>query len=93
MIVKENDTHPVEFKANADLTGATVRLTARTRTGEPIDLPCSIVDAGEGLVQHVLTGELPVGTYRVELETTISGAVVTFPNKGYATLTVDRDLD
>ncbi|MCK8477245.1 hypothetical protein [Microbacterium aurugineum] len=93
MIVKENDTHPVEFKANADLTGATVRLTARTRTGEPIDLPCSVVDASEGLVQHILTGALPKGTYRVELETTNGGEIITFPNSGYATLTVAEDLD
>lgn len=93
MLVKQGDTHAVQWKANLDLTGATVRLVAKPRTGDPIILNTTITDPSEGLVTHTLTGTLPTGTYKVELEVTDGGEIITFPNNGYSSLTVIPDLD
>ena len=93
MIVKSGDTHAVQWKANLDLTGSTVRIVARPRTGDAIVLASTVIDAAEGLVQHVLTGTLALGTYKVELEVTDGAEIITFPNNGYTTLTVIPDLD
>ena len=51
------------------------------------------LDAAQGEVTHNLTGTLPIGRYRVELEVTTGGEVVTFPNDQYARLDVIPDLD
>ena len=78
---KKGDQYPVTFTANTDLTGATIRLTARPRgtTIAPTILPATITDAPGGVVTHTLTGTLPVGAWYVELEVTRAGQVVTFP--------------
>lgn len=91
--VKTGDTHPVQWRANMDLTGSTVRLVAKPRRGNPIVLACTVTDATDGLVTHTLTGTLAEGSYSVELEVTAGSEVVTFPNDGYTTLTVIADLD
>ena len=93
MIVKSGDTHEVKWTANMDLTGATVRLIASPATGVPLVLPSTITNPAQGEVTHTLTGELPVGRYRVELEATIGGEIITFPNDTYARLDVIPDLD
>lgn len=92
MIVKAGDKYPIEFRANMNLTGATVRMIARRPGCAAEDLPAEVTDAAEGLVSHTLTGDLPIGTYELELEVTTAGQVVTFPNSGYATLIVQKDL-
>lgn len=93
MRVKFGDTHEVSWRANADLTGAAVRLTAQASERPAVDLSASIKDAAGGMVSHRLTGFLPVGTYRIELEVIRDGVTTTFPNAGYAELTVWPDLD
>lgn len=94
MIVKAGDTHAVQWKANMNLTGATVRLVAKPRkTSIPVVLESSVADPAEGVVSHTLTGTLPVDTYQVELEVTVGGEIITFPNNTYASLTVIPDLD
>lgn len=94
MIIKAGDTHAVQWKANMDLTGVTVRLVAKPRKGgEPIILASSITDAVEGVVSHTLTGTLATVTYNIELEVTKGVEVITFPNNTYAQLTVIPDLD
>lgn len=83
MIVKAGDTHPVQWKANMSLTGATVRLIAQPRAGgDALELASEITDAGEGLVTHVLDGTLAPDSYRIELEVTRPDGVTTFPNEG-----------
>lgn len=93
MIVKQGDTHAVQWKANMDLAGATVRLIARPRVGLPIVLASAVTDAAQGVVSHTLTGLLAIGTYKVELEVTNGVEIITFPNNSYASLTVIPDLD
>ncbi|GAA1147815.1 hypothetical protein GCM10009651_35670 [Microbacterium natoriense] len=93
MIVKTGDTHPIKWRLNMDLTDATVRLIVRPRTGAPIVLDSTISNPVEGEVRHVLTGDLAVGSYRVEVEVTAGGEIATFPNNTYSTLTVIPDLD
>lgn len=94
MIIKSGDTHDVSWRANADLTGADVRLVIkRVAGGTPIELEAA-VDAGtDGLVTHRLDGTLTPGSYQVELEATRDGAITTFPNSGQAILIVQDDLD
>ncbi|MFJ4173425.1 hypothetical protein [Microbacterium sp. NPDC089696] len=93
-VVKAGDRETIQWRANADLTGAQVALVAELRgTRVPIPLETEMVDATNGLVAHTLTGELAVGTYRVVLRVTRgSGTPLTFPREGYATLTVQRSL-
>lgn len=95
MIVKAGDTHVVQWKANLDLTGFTVRVVAKPRTGErePVELPSEIADASEGVVSHQLSGTLANGSYDVELEVDTGTEIITFPNYGYSRLTVTPDLD
>lgn len=93
MIVKQGDKHAIQWKANLDLTGATVRIVAKPRDGEPITLASTVTDAAEGVVQHVLTGTLAKGSYDIELEVTTGAEIITFPNNAYARLTVIPDLD
>jgi len=92
MKVKAGDTHEVSWRANTDLAGASVRLIARDSTGPAIFLDAEVTDAAGGVVTHTLTGTLSPGTYRVELEVTRDGVIVTYPNDGYATLAVREDL-
>lgn len=89
MIVKRGDTHDVTWKTNMDLTGAAVRLISRQ--GNAMTVLPSTVDGNA--VTHTLTGSLPVGRYRIEVEATIGGEVITFPNDQYARLDVIPDLD
>ncbi len=93
MIVKQGDTHAISWKANLDLTGASVRVVARPRNGDPIILASTLLDAAAGVVQHMLTGTLALGSYKVELEVTDGAEIITFPNNSYASLTVIPDLD
>lgn len=93
MIVKAGDTHQISWKANMDLTGATVRVIAKKGTAPAIELDAAVTNPVEGLVTHQLTGTLPTGTYSVELEVNTAGEVITFPNGSYATLVVIPDLD
>lgn len=90
--VKERDIRPIYFVANKDLTGTTFRLLARRKGSKtPIELNATqTLNTGE--VEHMLTGTLAVGTYEVELEVTDGGEVMTFPNRGYETLTIVDDI-
>ena len=90
--VKRGDKHPITLTVNADLTGCTVRLIA-SQSGVAQDLPCTVTDPAGGVITHTLTGLLEVGVYKLEVETTRGGEVVTFPSDGYARLTVTNDLD
>jgi hypothetical protein len=91
--VKHGDIYPIDFVANADLTGCTVRLLTRMIGNDTtVALDCTLSDAAGGVVTHTLTGALAVGTYRVEVEATRSGEVFTFPSDGYEILQVAEDL-
>lgn len=98
--VKRRDTHDVVFNVTAtldgtpvDLSGATVRLLARRQgSGITIILGSTVTDAAAGEVTHSLTGTLEIGTYDIEVESTLAGDVVTAPNDGYFTMTVLEDL-
>jgi len=92
LTVKRGDTYPITFTANMDLTGASVRLLAKPTKGAVIQLPADVQDPASGIVVHNLTGTLPVDTYRVELEVTISGTVITFPSNSFEELSVIPDL-
>lgn len=79
VIARFGDEYPVTFTTNVDLTGATsVQLVARLEgVGAPVLLPSTVAGM---VVTHTLTGTLPVGRYRVEVQAGwISGGLVTFP--------------
>jgi hypothetical protein len=92
-----NDIHAVSWRVTStagtvDLTGATVRLVADpTGAGATVDLPCTV--AGD-VVTHELDGNLAPGRYRVVVEATRDGDIVTYPDAatGPLTLTVRADL-
>lgn len=97
--VKRRDTHDVVFTvtddagAAVDLSGATVRLLARRQgSGITVILGSSVTDPAGGEVTHALTGNLEIGVYDIEVESTLNGDVVTAPNDGFFTLTVLEDL-
>lgn len=93
--VKRRDIYPITFTANMDLTGSTVRLLARKRFTADAATELASTFAG-AVVTHILTGDLDVGSYDIELEVTRDGEVVTFPTgdgpAAYETLTVVEDL-
>lgn len=97
--VKRGDTHSIFFTvyestgAPKNLTGATVRLLAKTETGTLQVLTATLdADPTTGKVHHNLTGTLLAGTYDVEVEVTLGGVVTTSPTDGYAQLIVTPDL-
>lgn len=90
--VKRGDTE-VKWRLNMDLTGSTIRVLA-VRNGSdlaPNILASNIVDPAGGVVACTVSG-LAVGTYRVEVEVTQLGKIVTFPSDGYGTLRIQPDL-
>lgn len=82
--VKHGDKYPITFTANMDLTGSTVRLIVTPTSGTAIVLSASVTNAVGGVVTHTLDGTLPVGAYKVELEVTQGGSIVTFPTSQQA---------
>lgn len=93
LTVKTGDTYVTTWRVPLDLTGATVRLIAKRPRHDPVVLDTTIADAPNGVVEHVLTGTLPVGNYLVELEITNGATIVTAPTDSYENLRVISDLD
>jgi hypothetical protein len=94
VIVKHGDEYPIQFTVNMDLTGCAVRLIVQRKypATDPVVLDSTITDAAGGVVQHTLTGTLDAGDYKVEVEATRDGEVITFPNDGYELLQIIPDL-
>lgn len=90
--VKQGDTHNLTLTIGADLADATVRVLARRGSETVEELDASVTDEGGGVITHTLTGTLPPGDYRVEVEVTRDGVIQTAPTEGYARLTVLPDL-
>ena len=93
--IKRGDTDPTTWTAvGMDLTGCTVRLMARDRAARatPIELPAVIIDQPGGVVEWTPDGLLPDGSYEVELEVKRGDLIVTFPNDGFARLTIAPDI-
>lgn len=63
--VKRGDTHSISWSTNLDLTGASVTVWARPKSGSSVQLTTVITDADDGEFSHTLTGALAVGEYRV----------------------------
>lgn len=94
LTVKTGDTYATTWRVPLNLTDATVRLIAKRSHADPVVLPTTILDAASGIVQHVLTGTLAVGTYSVEMEITLPGnTIITAPTDSYENLRVIADLD
>ena len=98
-IAKAGDTHSISWRVQAagaplDLTGATVRLLARATwpRGDLLELAATVPDPVGGLVEHVLSGNLAVGVYDVELEVTRAGVITTAPTATFERLTIVDDL-
>lgn len=93
LTVKQGDRYPTYWHVPADLTGSTVRLIARRGANPAQVLASTVVNAQGGVVQHVLTGTLTVGTYAVELEITQGANIITAPTDSFENLRVIADLD
>lgn len=91
--VKRGDTHVTRWKTNADLTASSVRLIARDKKTKVVTfLAATVPNPGQGIVEHKLTGTLPVGKYFVELEITRDDGIYSAPSNGYELLCVLPDL-
>ncbi len=93
LTVKSGDKYPTLWMVPMDLTNSTVRLIAKNKFGAVSVLATTIKNAADGIVEHVLTGTLAPGEYRVELEITRGSEVITAPTDGYENLKVIPDLD
>lgn len=93
LTVKTGDQYPTYWQVPLDLTGSTVRLIAKRDKAPAVVLPTTVTDPANGVVEHVLTGTLPVGLYRVELEITNGSTIITAPTDTYDNLRVITDLD
>jgi len=102
-VIKQGDTGPdIEATlSNADgaenLSGASVKCIIRPTSGGAaiVDAAASIVEAASGTVKYVLQeGDTDdAGDYLVEWEVTFSGGTIqTYPNDGYQTLLITREL-
>ena len=98
--IKRGDTWPVltaqllHQDGPVDLTGATVRLIARSGT-QTITRPAVVTNALEGRVRCPLpTEDVGVaGHYHAEFEVTFAGGgITTVPNDGYFSLVFIADL-
>jgi hypothetical protein len=90
----------LETEAPVDLTDAeSVRFLARTTDNTEVlnvDGSADIDDAVNGIISYTWAegDTATVGEYQIEIEVTWDdGGVETFPNNGYASMTVVDDLD
>jgi ABC-type molybdate transport system ATPase subunit len=91
--IKRTDSE-VLLRLNADLTGSTVRVIVRpagSGTSLP-DLDAVVTNPSKGEIT-VQTGDIPVGTYQLEVEQNLEGKLAHYPNKGFDKLIVGPDLD
>jgi len=90
--VKRGDSF-LAVEANMDLSGSTVKAFARPygTTETAGELVATVADAQSGRV-HIVTDELDAGRYDLEVEVTQGSTVVTFPDDGWALLSVVQDL-
>lgn len=96
MNVKQGDQYPITFTVNADLTGATTRLTVRHLdkvTGEIDELDHTVTDEEAGTFTYDLDGTWAIGTHYLELEFALAGVVRTAPTDGFLMIQVAPDLD
>jgi len=103
--VKEDDTEPVleatlqnPDGSGVDLSGAGVdiRITEARGGSNVVNADASIQDAANGVVRYTLQSSDTEndGRYRVEFEVEYSsGKIETYPNKGYHTLMVGRNME
>lgn len=93
LTIKHGDKHDVKFRivnAPVDTAGGTTKVYVTPAVGgSTLTFNASISNS---VVTWTLDGTLPVGKYRLEVEVTISGFVVTAPNDGYVELVVLKDL-
>lgn len=91
--IKETDTQIV-LGVNANLTGSTVRVQVRPAgASDPLpDLTSTISNATKGQIT-VVTEDLGVGVYELEIEQMQAGIRSHYPNKGFDYLIVGEDLD
>ena len=102
--IKTNDTSPklaVTLEdANSvpvNISGSTVRfhMKALGATSLKVDAPMTITNATGGIVEYswVSSDTNTAGTYYGEVEVTYTdSAVETFPNNGYFTIVITKDL-
>lgn len=103
-VVRATDTHTIVWRVDdlsdpeaivpVDVTGATVEIRVQLRKAPRTSytLAGSVKDGPEGLIQHVLTGTLPVGEYDVLAVLTMSGEQASAPTLKMGTLIVNPTI-
>ena len=102
--IRQNDTSPTITATLTDYSGVPINLNAADVEMFMEDLSgvlkldgvvCAVDDAVEGIISYSWqAGDTDtVGTYRVLFEVTYAdGGIETFPNKGYESVIVTREL-
>lgn len=100
-IAKEGDTAPIfpdtlayTNGQPADLSGATVTLVLRTRTGVAITLPATVINATLGQVQYTPTAStvVPAGYYMGLWVVQFASTQMSFPTQGYLNVRIEENL-
>jgi len=93
LTIKEGDIHNVQLtigNSPTALAGGTVVVNVTPSAGgTAVQFPASI--AGN-VVTWALDGSLVAGRYKLEVQVTVGGAIVTAPSDGYMSLVVLADL-
>lgn len=93
LTIKRGDKHDVKLtivNAPLELAGGVAKVLVRPSIGGTAQqFPASL--SGD-VVTWALDGTLAAGKYKLEVEVTVSGFVVTAPNDGWVVLEVLKDL-
>ena len=93
LTIKRGDKHDVKLtivNAPLDLTGGTTQVFVTPSIGGAAQtFPATL---SGNTVTWALDGNLAVGKYKLEVQVTVSGFVVTAPNDGWVELIVLQDL-
>lgn len=93
LTIKRGDKHDVKLtivNAPLDLTGATVKVLVTPSVGGTATTFLATLSGST--VTWALDGTLAAGKYKLEVEASVSGFVMTAPNDSYVELVVLKDL-
>lgn len=93
LTIKRGDKHDVKLtivNAPLDLSGGTAKVFVTPSVGGTAQQFNASLNGN--IVTWALDGTLNVGKYKLEVQVTVSGFIVTAPNDGWAELVVLQDL-
>lgn len=94
MTETRGDTRTRQWKINADLTNATAELRVQLTTGGEVhELPATIRDPANGIVEHHFDGSLLPGRYNGKFTFVREDERFSAPTSGFFTLVIEKNLE